>query len=101
MAWRRLTLVFPPALEDAVTATLLEREPAAGGFTLLRVEGHGADFSRASVREQVRGHVARRMLWVVLPEDAVEGVLEDMRHCVPPGQVVWWTEAVDGFGRLA
>ncbi|NCT66046.1 MAG: DUF3240 domain-containing protein [Rhodanobacteraceae bacterium] len=101
MELRRLNLIFPPTLEDAVVAALLDRTPALPGFTTLRAEGHGSDFARASVREQVRGHVARRVLWMVLPREEVETVLAELRQRLPSREITWWTEIVEGFGRLA
>ncbi|MGE3774100.1 MAG: DUF3240 family protein, partial [Gammaproteobacteria bacterium] len=44
-ALARLTLVFPPALEDRVVQLFLEQDPPLPGFTVLAAEGHGSDFS--------------------------------------------------------
>lgn len=97
----RLTLAFPPALEPRIVELLLEHEPAVPGFTVLQGEGHGVDFSRASIREQVRGRVARRVLLMVMPESEAQALLAKLRSAVPNPQVTWWMERVLGFGRLA
>ncbi len=97
----RLTIAFPPALEARIVELLLEHEPPLPGFTVLRGEGHGADFSRASVREQVRGRVDRRILMIILPQAHAEALLDALRSAVPNPQVAWWLEPVLAFGRLA
>jgi len=101
MELRRLNLVFAPDVEDVVLATLLERTPALPGFTTLRAAGHGSSFQQASAQEQVRGHVTRRVLWMVLPREDVEPVLAALRERLPSRHVVWWTEIVEAFGALA
>ncbi|MGE0387543.1 MAG: DUF3240 family protein [Gammaproteobacteria bacterium] len=97
----RLTLVFPPAVEPALLEILLDEEPPLPGFTVVHAEGHGADFEHATVRERVRGRVARRMLLMVLPHARVEHLLERLRARLPSNHVTWWVEPVSGFGRLA
>jgi len=97
----RLTLVFPPMLEERLVALLLDHEPPLPGFTVLPAEGHGADFGRASVRERVRGRVARRLLTVVLPTAQAGPLIESLRQQVHSGETAWWLEGVQQFGRLA
>jgi hypothetical protein len=97
----RLTLLYPPALEARVVELLLEHEPELPGFTTLAAEGHGTDFVRASVREQVRGRVRRGMLLMVLPGERIEEVLAGLRAQLSNPEVVWWSEPVTAFGHLA
>ena len=97
----RLTIAFPPALEARIVELLLEQEPPLPGFTILRGEGHGADFSRASIREQVRGRVDRRILMLILPQAQAMALLDTLREAVPNPQTAWWLEPVLAFGRLA
>jgi len=97
----RLTIAFPPTLEARIVELLLEHQPPLPGFTVLRGEGHGADFSRASIREQVRGRVDRRILMLILPQAQVEALLDALRSTVPNPQIAWWLEPVLAFGRLA
>lgn len=99
-ALRRLNLVFPAALEDAVTSALIEHEPPLPGFTLLKAEGHSGDFAHASVEERVRGRVHRRILWMVLPQGEAADLVAFLRSRVRSSEVVWWTEPVESFGRL-
>lgn len=97
----RLSLVFGADHEDDVTAALIEHQPALPGFTLVRAEGHSEDFGRASLHERVRGRVQRRVLWMVLPREQIDAVLESVAARVSPGSVLWWTEPVEAVGRLS
>lgn len=96
----RLTLIFPPALEDPVTEAL---SACAGlpGFTLLHAEGHTSDLARASAAEQVRGRVQRRVLWMLLDAAQLEAALDAVRAVTASRDVRWWTEPVLATGRLA
>jgi hypothetical protein len=95
-----LHLAFPVALEEAVSAALIEYEPALPGFTLLKAEGHSSDFATASSDEQVRGRVARRVILMVQPRKTIEAVIAILRARVRSNNVVWWTTRVEDFGRL-
>jgi len=97
----RLTLVFPLVLEARVVQLMLEQEPPLPGFTVLDAEGHGADFARASIREQVRGRVARRLLTLVLPLPRAEALIAQLRSDLANAESAWWLEPVLAFGRLA
>lgn len=97
----RLTLVLPPMLEARVVQLLLEQDPPLPGFTLLAAEGHASDFVHASIPEQVRGRVNRRLLILVLPEARAVALLEYLRATVSNPEVAWWLEPVLKFGRLA
>lgn len=96
----RLTLVFPPSLESAISEALITA-PQSPGFTLFRAQGHSSDFPHASTAEQVRGYVERGVIWIVTPAEAVAGVLAALREKVASREVMWWTEAVLEQGRLA
>ena len=95
----RLSLVFPPRLETALTEALVA---GAGlpGFTLLQAEGHSSDFSTASAAEQVHGRVQRRVLWMLLPRAQVDTVLAALRGQVDAQEVRWWIEPVLAMGTL-
>jgi hypothetical protein len=99
-AFVRLTLVFPPAIEEALVETLIGA-PQAPGFTVLQAEGHGSDFLHASTAEQVRGSIDRRIVWVVIESPALQPLLETIRGRVRSQDIVWWTEPVLERGRLA
>lgn len=98
---QRLTLVFPPNLEDRLVELLLEQEPPLPGFTIVAGEGHGADFASASLREQVRGRIAQRVVLMVLPAERIERLIAALRVSLPHPHVIWWAEPVLAFGRLA
>ena len=97
--WVRLNLVVPPALEETVTGVLMA-DPTLPGFTLLHAEGHSSDFAHASIREQVRGRVDRRVLWVVIERERVDGLLAALRQRIASSDVRWWMEPVMAMGRL-
>jgi hypothetical protein len=98
---KRLTVVVPDDLGEALLETLLDMRPALPGFTTLPVSGHGERFDGASVRERVRGRIERRMAWLVLPAEDVTGVLQQLRERMPHPDIVWWVEPVESMGRLA
>ena len=97
--WVRLNLVFPPALEDAITDTLIA-DPSLPGFTLLQAEGHSSDFANATIREQVRGRVDKRLLWIVTERQRVDDLLASLRQRISSRDVRWWLEPVLAGGRL-
>jgi hypothetical protein len=96
----KLTVAFPPGLEDEVVESLLDLPEDVGGFTIVSAEGHGQGFARASVRERVRGRVGRRLVYVILDEDRLPRVLERLRENVSNPAVAYWVEPVLQFGRL-
>lgn len=98
-AWIRMNLVFPPQLETPVTEAL-SADPRMPGFTLLHAEGHTSNFADASDAERVRGRVTRRLLWLVIPAEMKDEVLQLMRKHVNSRDLRWWTEAVLDMGRL-
>ncbi len=101
LALKRLTVLAPRDLEDALLAIVLDMQPALPGFTTMHVSGHGERFDGTRVQEQVRGRVDRAMMWLVLPGEDVERVLAKLRARMPNPDVVWWVEPVDAIGRLA
>lgn len=97
----KLSVAFPPALEEEILECLFEMPDDVGGFTVVTADGHGHGFERASVRERVRGRVARRLLYLVLEADSVPRVLDRLRATVRSREVAYWIEPVSEFGRLA
>jgi hypothetical protein len=97
----KLTLIYPPAAEDHIVELLLNADPPLPGFTTWRAEGHGHDFGKASVRERVRGRVARGVLALILPRSRLSSVLEDIRSRAAVPNLAYWIEPVEAFGRLA
>ena len=96
----RFSLVFPASLEATVHACLQGFEPPLPDYTLLEGEGHGEVFAGASLREQVRGRVARRLLVMVLPAARVPALLDALGARIQDPRVQWWTEAVVASGEL-
>lgn len=98
---KRLTMIAPRELEEALVGALLELDPPLPGFTTVPVAGHGEDFGAAQVHERVRGRIDRTLLWLVMPADRVDALLTHLRRVLPTREVVWWLEPVDALGRLA
>lgn len=96
----RLTLVYPPAAEDAIVGLLLAAEPPLKGFTTWLAEGHGLDFSEASTAERVRGRMRRTVMAVVLPRGRLAPLLETIRTEAAAPHLAYWVEPVESFGRL-
>jgi len=97
----KLTLVYPPDSEDCIVELMLGAEPPLTGFTTWMAEGHGHDFSRASVRERVRGRVMRGVLVLILPRARLTSLLDDIRTKARIANLAYWVEPVEAFGRLA
>lgn len=95
----RLTLIFPPALEEAISE-LLASQPEKLGFTLLHGEGHGSDFARASQAERVRGRVERCLLWLILEKGKEAHILHLLKTHCDNHDIHWWSEPVIAHGRL-
>jgi hypothetical protein len=100
LALKRLTLLVPLNLEDALLAVVLDMQPAVSGFTTTHVSGHGERFDGTSVQERVRGSVDRAMMWLVLPAADAERVLAQLQERISNPDIVWWVEPVDAMGRL-
>lgn len=101
MDLQRLLLDCPPALEDALVEALLEAEPPLPGFITLDAEGHGADLRLASVREQVRGRAARRLVAMVLPAERVPVLMAELRVHFAGSDLHWLCQPVLDEGTLA
>lgn len=97
----KLTLVYPLASEAHILELLMNSDPPLAGFTTWQVEGHGHSFSKASMRERVRGRIARGMLVAVLARSRVAPLLEEIRVKAAIPDLVYWVEPIEAFGRLA
>ena len=97
--WIRLNLLFPPQLETLVTETI-SANPSMPGYTLMHAEGHTSSFERASDAERVRGGVEKRLLWLVIPAERKDEVLQLLRAQIGSSELRWWTEGVLDMGRL-
>ena len=97
----KLTLVCPQALAEQMSEFLLECEQLKGGFTAWSANGHGADFTTASLREQVRGHVHVFLLTAVIGEAGLPPLLASLRAQFRAPHIRYWTEPVLEFGDLA
>jgi hypothetical protein len=96
----KLTLVYPPEAADNLVELVLALKPAVGGFTTFAAEGHGFDFSKASIRERVRGRVERCVLVAVMPRSSAAQLLELICQKLPVPHMAYWLEPVLEVGRL-
>jgi hypothetical protein len=96
----KLTLAYPPASETHIVELLLNCDPPLNGFTTFAAEGHGHSFGKASMRERVRGRIARGILVVVLPRSRAPSLLEEIAVKAAIEDLVYWVEPVEAFGRL-
>jgi hypothetical protein len=96
----KLTLVYPPASESHIVELMLNSEPPLTGFTTWESEGHGHRFESSSIRERVRGRVARGVLIIVLDRARVALLLDEIRLKAAIPDLVYWIEPVEAFGRL-
>ena len=97
----KLTLVYPQRAEDRIVEFMLESTPKIEGFTTLRAEGHGHDFTTASVSERVRGRVARGMLIAIMTKDRADALLAELQEKAPLPHMAYWLEPIRSFGRMA
>lgn len=97
----KLTLVFPPAAEDAVVELLLASEPPLPGFTSWTADGHGMGFDNASQGEKVRGRVRRCVLTLIATRDRNRALLGEIAAKLAIPRLLYWLEPVLEVGRLA
>lgn len=97
----KLTLVFPPAAEDAVTELLLASVPPLPGFTSWKADGHGLGFDNASPGEKVRGRVCRCILILIATRSRTRALLDEIAAELSVPRLVYWLEPVLEVGRLA
>jgi hypothetical protein len=97
----KLTLVYPPSVEETIIELLLTAVPPLGGFTTWTADGHGLDFSDATVAERVRGRVSRSVMVLVMPRSRLADLLEDVRTKAGARHLAYWVEPVEDFGRLS
>jgi len=98
MSHVRLTLSCPEALAEQVIEFLLDHETMVGGFTTLSAQGHGRDFSSATLREQVRGRVQSTLLMTILPAENATILLKELRSHFRAPHMFYWTEPIHDFG---
>lgn len=96
----RLTLVYPPAAEDALLGVMISIEPPLPGFTTWRGSGHGLGFEGASHAEKVSGQVARGILTSIMARPVADLLLETIRQKTPIPHLAYWIEPVLAAGRM-
>ncbi len=97
----KLTLVYPPAAEDAVIELLLASEPPLPGFTSWTADGHGMGFDNATPGEKVRGRVRRCVLTLIATRGRTRALLDEIATKLAIPRLLYWLEPVLEVGRLA
>jgi len=96
----KLTLVYPPAAEEALVELLLASVPPLPGFQTWMSDGHGLGFVNASAGERVRGRIRRGMLALVAPQGRVRALLDEVANNLAIPSLLYWLEPVIEVGRL-
>ncbi len=96
----KLVIVCPREVAEDIVEAFLEASPEFPGFTSFDVQGHGHGFASASTHEQVRGHVARKCIWMVLPEGDVKRAIDAVKRGTSNPHVTHWVEPVTEAGSL-
>lgn len=97
----KLTLSCPTALGEQVAEYLLTSEWLQAGFTTFAGQGHGRDFSQASLREKVRGRVEVLAIVALVPAANIAPLLDALRARFRNPQMTYWTEPVSALGDFA
>lgn len=96
----KLTLAYPPALEELLGELLLTADPPLHGFTTWAADGHGLDFSSASASEKVRGRIRRGVMMLVMSRGQLPALIERLKQAVNVPGLAYWVEPVERFERL-
>ena len=96
----KLSVVCPRDIQTALADILDDLPDAVPGYTMLDAEGRGADMRLATAGERVRGAMQAVQFVMILPREAVAGVLDVIAARCPRRQIAYWIEPVEDFGRL-
>jgi hypothetical protein len=101
MMHMKLTLSCPTMLGEQVVEYLLTSEWLEAGLMTFDAQGHGRDFSQASLREKVRGRVDALNIVALLPAAHVAPLLDALRARFRNPHMIYWTELVHALGDFA
>lgn len=96
----KLTLVFPPALEDILIESLLLADPPLYGFTTWHADGHGLDYANATANEKVRGRIRRGVMVIVIVRTRLPDLIGIIKSALHAPGLAYWVEPVEQFERL-
>lgn len=96
-----LTLAIPEHLEEEMLDLLLAHEDLVSGFSVYAAEGLGSGAHLHTTLEKVRGRSGRRMIALLMQQPQAMTLIDRIKVQVPSPEIVWWTTALTGFGRLA
>lgn len=95
-----VTLVAPPALQDALIDWLLERSGTVSGFTSLSASGHGSTVASMTLAEQVAGRQRRTVFLIHLPAERASDFVKDLGRDFAGGGLHWWLVPVLAAGTV-
>jgi len=96
-----LTLAAPESLEEEMLDLLLSHDDLVTGFSVYAAEGLGKGAHLHSTLEKVRGRSRRRMITLLMQQEHVATLIDRIKVQVASPEVMWWTTALTGCGRLA
>jgi hypothetical protein len=96
-----LTLAVPEHLEEEMLDLLLAHEDLVSGFSVYAAEGLGSGAHLHTTLEKVRGRSHRRMITLLMQQSQAATLIDRIKVQVQSPEVIWWTTALTGFGRLA
>jgi len=97
----KLVFVCPKETADSIVEILLGLDQLLPAFTTFDADGHGHDFKTASSQEQVRGRVDKRVIWLVLPSEDKDLILNKVTAQVKNPHVTYWVEPILEIGHLS
>ena len=95
-----LTLILPRQLRDELFDYLSEQTDLVRGFTASDAAGHGNGVRLQSMAERVKGHANQVIVWIVLPRNDAERLLDRVRASFTGTNLVYWILPVAEFGTI-
>ncbi|MBR0883016.1 lysophospholipase L1-like esterase [Bradyrhizobium japonicum] len=95
-----LTLVLPRQLRDELFDYLGEQTDLVRGFTASDAAGYGTAVRLQSMAERVKGHADQVIVWIVLPRNDAERLLDRVRASFTGTNLVYWIQPVAEFGTV-
>ena len=94
-----LTVICPPALEQALTGGLLAQEDLPG-FTSTATHGHSSNINNLTPIEQVEGRQRQVMFQIHLDSDLAERAIQDLTEKFRGAKIHYWLTPVIKSGNL-
>jgi hypothetical protein len=95
-----LTLILPRQFRDELFDYLGEQTDLVRGFTASDAAGHGTAVRLQSMAERVKGHADQVIVWIVLPRNDAERLLDRVRASFTGTNFAYWILPVAEFGMI-